>query len=93
MLEKRFAASSVVMENETIWVVGGHDGYNELSSTEFLSIDQPPVRGPGIYYMCLEVCSSIQKEIILLGRHISHRSNLANFLFPKLLKTVLSSPE
>ena len=51
MLEKRFAASSVVMKNETIWVVGGHDGYNELSSTEFLSIDQPPVRGPGIYYM------------------------------------------
>ena len=25
--------------------------------------------------------------------HICHRSNLANFLFPKLLKTVLSSPE
>ena len=47
MLEKRFAASSVVLKNETLWVVGGHDGYNELSSTEFLTIDQPPVRGPG----------------------------------------------
>ena len=68
MLEKRFAASSVVMKNETIWVVGGHDGYNELSSTEFLSIDQPPVRGPGIYYTSKSICSSIQKEIILLGR-------------------------
>ena len=28
-----------------------------------------------------------------LGYHICHRSNLANYLFPKLLKTVLSSPE
>ena len=57
MLEKRFAASSVVMKNETIWVVGGHDGYNELSSTEFLSIDQPPVRGPGIYYTSRSICT------------------------------------
>ena len=63
MLEKRFAASSVVLKNETLWVVGGHDGYNELSSTEFLSIDQPPVRGPGIYYMSRSICSSsIQKR-------------------------------
>ena len=70
MLEKRFAASSVVMKNETIWVVGGHDGYNELSSTEFLSIDQPPVRGPGIYIICLEVYVAVvsKKEIKLLGR-------------------------
>ena len=91
MLEKRFAASSVVMKNETIWVVGGHDGYNELSSTEFLSIDQPPVRGPGIYvyYMSRSICSSsIQKEIILLGRirntKVSNTKvsiSIANFFF------------
>ena len=69
MLEKRFAASSVVMKNETIWVVGGHDGYNELSSTEFLSIDQPPVRGPGIYYMSRSMYYLVsKKEIKLLGR-------------------------
>ena len=62
MLEKRFAASSVVLKNEMLWVVGGHDGYNELSSTEYLTLDQPPVRGPGIYI----IKSLYPKEIIFI---------------------------
>ena len=44
----RFACSSVVLNNDTIWIVGGHDGYLELSSTEFINLNKPPSQGPGL---------------------------------------------
>ena len=44
----RFAASSVILEDGRLWVVGGHDGYNELSSTEFISSDKAPILGPSL---------------------------------------------
>ena len=36
----------MVLNNDTLWIVGGHDGYRELSSTEFVSINKSPVPGP-----------------------------------------------
>jgi len=30
MVYERFASSSIVLNNYTLWVVGGHDGYLEL---------------------------------------------------------------
>jgi len=48
MVYERFASSSIVLNNCTLWVVGGHDGYLELSSTEFISMNKPPVQGPGL---------------------------------------------
>ena len=36
----------MVLNNDTLWIVGGHDGYHELSSTEFVSINKSPVPGP-----------------------------------------------
>ena len=46
MLEKRSDAASVVLNKTTLWVVGGNDGKNALSSTEFIKIDQPSANGP-----------------------------------------------
>ena len=38
----------MVFNNNTLWITGGHDGYLELSSTEFISLDKPPIHGPGL---------------------------------------------
>ena len=48
MLEKRSSAASVVLDLDqiTLWVVGGNNGRNKLSSTEFIKMDQPSANGP-----------------------------------------------
>ena len=47
MLKHRVSASSVVLNTSTLWVVGGRDDdYNDLSSTELITLDQPPAKGP-----------------------------------------------
>ena len=44
----RFAAASVVLNNNLLWVVGGHDGFSELSTSEFITLDQLPKPGPNL---------------------------------------------
>ena len=47
MLEKRKSASSVVLNQRTLWVTGGNGGVEDKKSTEFISLDQQPsVQGP-----------------------------------------------
>ena len=36
------------MNNNLLWVVGGHDGFSELSTTEFITLDQLPKPGPNL---------------------------------------------
>ena len=45
MIEKRRDAASVALDQNTLWIVGGYNGRNELSSTEFIKLDQPSVKG------------------------------------------------
>ena len=45
MLERRLEAGAVVLNQSTLWVVGGWNGKNDLSTTEFLNLDQKSVYG------------------------------------------------
>ena len=46
LLQKRTGAGSVVLDHETLWVVGGETGIEDLKSTEFISLHKPSVEGP-----------------------------------------------
>ena len=49
MLEKRANAASLVLNHNTLWVVGGTGGYHSndtKTSTEFITVDLPVERGP-----------------------------------------------
>ena len=37
--------ASVVLDQSTLWIVGGFNGNNDLSSTEFIKLGQPSVKG------------------------------------------------
>ena len=45
MIEKRYGAASVALDQSTLWIVGGWNGRNGLSSTEFINLGQPSVKG------------------------------------------------
>ena len=46
MIEKRAGAASVVLNPYGLWIVGGFNEYdNDLSSTEFIKLGQPSVKG------------------------------------------------
>ena len=40
MIEKRVGAASVALDQSTLWIVGGWNGNNDLSSTEFIKLCQ-----------------------------------------------------
>ena len=44
MIEIRSGAASVALDQNTLWIVGGFNG-NRLSSTEFIKLGQPSVKG------------------------------------------------
>ena len=46
MLEKRKSASSIVLNQTTLWVTGGNGGVEDKKSTEFISLDQQQPLGP-----------------------------------------------
>ena len=45
MLQKRSCASSVVLNKDTLWVVGGWDSPNSLNTSEFVTLNQAPSAG------------------------------------------------
>ena len=50
-LQKRAGASSVVLNPSTLWVVGGEgEHYDDISSTEMITLDQPPAKGPELTF-------------------------------------------
>ena len=46
LLQKRTGAGCVVLDHETLWVVGGETGIEDLKSTEFISLNKSSVEGP-----------------------------------------------
>ena len=72
MLEKRRSAASVVLDQKTLWVVGGQQDIRDiqfrddryaydLSSTEFIKMDQISVKGPDLPF-CIKEHSMIHYE-------------------------------
>ena len=43
---KREAAASVVLDQDTLWIVGGHDSDIDSNTSEFVRLDEPPMKGP-----------------------------------------------
>ena len=69
MIEKRYLAASVALDQNTLWIVGGYNG-GKLRSTEFIMLGQPTVKGPKLPF---KICghSMIQydeKSIYIIGR-------------------------
>ena len=71
MIEKRqWAASVVLLDQSTLWIVGGTDErYNDLRTTEFIKLGQPSVKGPDLPFT-ISNHSMIQydeKSIYIIG--------------------------
>ena len=66
MLQKTMNASSVVLNQEILWITGGH---GNQSSTELISVDQPPVKGPDFPFRidCHSMIHVNSKTIYLIG--------------------------
>ena len=57
MLNKRTSASSVVLNQNTLWIVGGRDGeFDHLCSTEYVKLGQLPVQGPELPFKISSHC-------------------------------------
>ena len=56
MTEPRYFAASVVLNTTTMWVIGGWDGSNRLSSTEFITLEKA-VTGPSLPHALLYHCA------------------------------------
>ena len=68
MIEERDSAASVVLDQNTLWVVGGYNG-NRLCSTEFIKLGQPSAKGPDLPFT-ISYHSMIQydeKSIYIIG--------------------------
>ena len=69
MIEKREGAASVALGQNTLWIVGGSNEWNDLSSTEFIKLGQPSVKGPKLPFR-ISGHSMIQyneKSIYIIG--------------------------
>ena len=69
MIEKRSGAASVVLDQKTLWIVGGNNGRNNLRSTEFIKLDQLSMKGPDLPF-AINGHSMIQydeKSIYIIG--------------------------
>ena len=70
LIEGRKYASSVALDQTRHWITGGmNDKYMDLESTEIISLDQPPEKGPKLpftvtYHSMVQVNS---KTIYLIG--------------------------
>ena len=72
MVEPRYSAANVVLNETTLWIIGGHHGSKRLSSTELITLDPATsVNGPAIPN---ELCASCavkynDTHIYLTGGH------------------------
>ena len=78
MIEKRVAAASVALYQSTLWIVGGRNGRNlnntvninnVHSSTEFIKLGQPSVRGQNLPFKILahSMIQYDEKFIYIIG--------------------------
>merc|ERR1712020_491898 len=79
MIEKRVGAASVVLDQRTLWIVGGWNGGRTVtntidingihSSTEFIKLGQPSVKGPDLPFTICghSIIQYDEKSIYIIG--------------------------
>ena len=81
LYESRRCASGVVFDQKSLWLIGGFDDKgNAMTSTEFISLDHPPEKGPKLpINLCLFSAIQIDsKTIYLIGGHHFFRNQVMN---------------
>ena len=84
MIEKRCNAASVAIDQSTLWIVGGWNGRNHSSSTEFIKLGQPSIKGPNLPFR-ISGHSMIQydeKSIYIIGGRQNGFSNMTWIVDP-----------
>ena len=73
-IEGRTSASSVVLNQSRLWVTGGLYDRNKLNTSQFLSLDQPPEKGPDLPFTLVGHCMvQVDSETIyLMGGFQNH---------------------
>ena len=67
MSTKRYGASSTGLNESLLWIIGGHDGNNDVLSSDFIGIDQV-YKGPDIPFTLSFSCvTESDKDIYLIG--------------------------
>ena len=66
MTEKRYHAASIVLNQTTIWAVGGGNGRGYSNSTEFISFEKPPTRGLTLPFTSVGACMVQYEDSIYL---------------------------
>ena len=86
-IEERRSASSVVLNQSRLWVTGGYIGnWNKLNTSQFLSLDQPPEKGPDLPFAVSCHCMvQVDSETIYLigGFQNGEKSNKTWIINPK----------
>ena len=82
-LQERTNSSGLVVDKTKLWLSGGGiKGQNYSTSTEFISVDKPPVKGPELPFICSNI-TMVQvdpKTIYLIGGYQNTSIN-SNCLF------------
>ena len=89
MLQKTMNASSVVLNQERLWITGG----TGKLSTELISLDQHPVKGPDfpfgiIFHSMIQVNS---KTIFIIGGSQNHKTSNETWIIDPTKKFELKS--
>ena len=82
MAEPRYGAASIVLNTTTMWVLGGYDGSNYLSSSEFLTLDNA-VAGPSLPYKMGYHCAVKfnESQIYVIGGYYNDLSDRSHYVY------------
>ena len=83
MTEPRYGAASIVLNTTTMWVVGGWDGSNFLSSSEFITLENA-VAGPSLPYKMYLHCAVKfnESQIYVIGGIYGDRNDYVYIFNP-----------
>ena len=48
IMERRKFSASVAIDETTLWITGGYNAFNNKKSTEFVSLNKSPLKGPDL---------------------------------------------
>ena len=89
MLEQRSDAASIVISQNTLWIIGGRDKFKIHPSTEFLTISSPPFEstdGPTLPFTIHRDQSFTSLMADLLSGHKQNFFHLAGALMEHFLE-------
>ena len=47
-MERRKFSASVAIDETSLWITGGYNAFNNKKSTEFVSLNKSPLKGPDL---------------------------------------------